>query len=62
MSVTINGAPAFIYYISPVQINLLTPTDMPASGQVTFQVTNGPLTSILVNVAGSVLRAFSFPR
>jgi uncharacterized protein (TIGR03118 family) len=49
VSVTINGAPAFIYYISPVQINLLTPTDMPASGQVTFQVTNGPLTSILVN-------------
>ena len=50
VSVTINGAPAFIYYISPVQINVLTPTDMPASGQVTFQVTNGTLTSILVNV------------
>ena len=38
VSVTINGAPAYIYYISPVQINLLTPTDMPASGQVTVQV------------------------
>ena len=28
VSVTLNGEPAYLIYISPVQINLLTPTDM----------------------------------
>jgi uncharacterized protein (TIGR03118 family) len=50
VTVTINGEPAYIYYISPVQINVLTPTDMPASGQVMFQVSNSTLSGNLVNV------------
>ena len=33
-----------------MQINLLTPTDMPATGRITVQVTNGTLTSSTVNV------------
>jgi uncharacterized protein (TIGR03437 family) len=39
VSVTVNRTPAYVYYISPTQINILTP---PAtlSGQVTVQVTN----------------------
>ena len=50
VSVTLNGEPAYIIYISPVQINLLTPTDMPSVGRTTVQVTNGTLTSGTVNV------------
>jgi uncharacterized protein (TIGR03118 family) len=50
VGVTLNGEPAYIIYISPVQINLLTPTDMPTTGPITVQVTNGTLTSSTVNV------------
>ena len=44
VSVMVNGEPAYICYISPVQINLLTPTDIPTVGQVAVQVSNGTLT------------------
>jgi uncharacterized protein (TIGR03437 family) len=50
VSVTVNGEPAYICYISPVQINLLTPTDLPTAGRVAVQVSNGTLTSGFVNV------------
>lgn len=49
VSVAVNGEPAYICYISPVQINLLTPTDLPTVGRVTVQVSNGTLTSSVVN-------------
>jgi uncharacterized protein (TIGR03437 family) len=49
VSVTLNGEPAYICYISPVQINLLTPTDMATVGKVTVQVSNGTLTSSVVS-------------
>lgn len=39
VSVTVNGKPAFIYYISPTQININTPEDT-AVGPVQFQVKN----------------------
>ncbi len=39
VSVTINGKPAFVYYISPTQLNVLAPDD-PAAGPVAIQVTN----------------------
>ncbi len=39
VSVTVNGKTAYVYYISPTQVNVLTPPDaMPAS--VSVQVTN----------------------
>lgn len=50
VSVTINGEPAYLSYVSPVQINVLTPTDLPSSGQITVQVTNSTLTSSTINV------------
>ena len=50
VSVTLNGEPAYLIYISPVQINLLTPTDLPAVGRITVQVTNGTLTGSTINV------------
>jgi uncharacterized protein (TIGR03118 family) len=49
VSVTLNGAPAYICYISPIQINLLTPANLPTIGRVTVQVSNGTLTSNTVN-------------
>ena len=39
VSVTINGKPAFVYYISPVQINVQAPSDA-ALGPVNVVVTN----------------------
>ena len=55
VSVTINGEPAYIYYISPVQINLLTPVDMASSGQLTVQITDNTLTSSTVNVTAQAV-------
>lgn len=44
VSVTVNGKAAYIYYISPTQVNILTPPDaMP--GTVAVQVTNNGQTS-----------------
>jgi uncharacterized protein (TIGR03437 family) len=39
VSVTLNGEKAFVYFISPGQINILTPPDL-QPGPVTVQVTN----------------------
>ena len=50
ISATVDGKPAFITDISPVQINLVTPTDLPASGSVNVVVSNDSLTSTNVPV------------
>ena len=55
VSVMVNGEPAYIYYLSPVQINLLTPTDLPTSGQITVQVIDNTLTSTTVNVTAQAV-------
>jgi uncharacterized protein (TIGR03437 family) len=44
VNVTINGENAFVYYISPNQVNVLTPPDL-ASGLVQVTVTTGRMTS-----------------
>jgi uncharacterized protein (TIGR03437 family) len=44
VSVTMNGESAYVYYISPVQVNVLTPPDL-APGPVTVKVTSGGTTS-----------------
>jgi len=44
VSVTINGKPAFVYYISPTQINVQAPSDT-AVGTVDVVVTNNGLAS-----------------
>ena len=48
VSVTVNGEPAYISFISPSQINFLTPTDL-APGPVQIQVTNNGLVSTTVS-------------
>lgn len=40
VNVTVNGKPAFVYYISPTQVNILTPPD-PMLGSVAVRVTVG---------------------
>lgn len=40
VSVTVNGKPAFVYFVSKSQVNVLTPLDS-ATGPVTIAVTNG---------------------
>ena len=49
VSVTVNGKAAYVYYISPTQVNVLTPPDaMP--GSVAVQVTNNGQASAAVSV------------
>lgn len=55
VTVTVNGQPAFISYISPVQINLVTPVGLPTSGSITVVVSNNSLTSATVNVTPQLL-------
>ncbi len=47
VSATVNGKSAFISYISPTQVNILTPPEA-VQGTVLVQVTNGALTSSAV--------------
>lgn len=49
VSVTVNGNPAYVYYISPSQINVLTPLDS-KTGTVPVVVTNGAAVSTAFNV------------
>jgi uncharacterized protein (TIGR03437 family) len=44
VSVTVNGQPAYVYYISPTQLNILTPPGA-IFGSVQIQVTNNGATS-----------------
>jgi uncharacterized protein (TIGR03437 family) len=48
VSVTVNGKPAFLYYISPTQVNILTPPDA-INGTVPVQLTTGGIKSNVVN-------------
>ena len=49
VGVTVNGEAAYISYVSPMQLNFLTPTDIPA-GPVQIQVTNNGEVSANVTV------------
>jgi uncharacterized protein (TIGR03437 family) len=54
VSVTLNGIPAYGYYISPLQVNILTPPDA-LSGSVQVVVTNNGLTSAAFSAQGQPL-------
>jgi uncharacterized protein (TIGR03437 family) len=54
VSVTINGVNAFVYYISPTQINVLTPPNV-AGGVAQIQVTNGGIESAPAAVAAEAI-------
>ena len=55
VTVTINGQPAYLSYISPVQINLVTSTELPTSGTVNIVVSNNTLTSASVAATAQIL-------
>jgi uncharacterized protein (TIGR03118 family) len=50
VSVTVNGKPAFVYYISPKQIDVLTPVDT-ATGPVDVVVTSNTMPSTTASVS-----------
>jgi len=54
VSVTVNGKAAYVYFISPTQLNILTPPDS-ITGTVAVQVTNGGVQSNVVNNAAQAL-------
>jgi uncharacterized protein (TIGR03437 family) len=54
VSVTVNGIPAYVYFISPLQVNILTPPDA-LSGSVQVVVTNNGLTSAAFHAQGQPL-------
>jgi uncharacterized protein (TIGR03437 family) len=51
-SVTVDGKPAYVYYISPTQLNVLAPADA-AQGLVQVQATYAGLTSTLTSAVES---------
>jgi len=54
VSVTVNGKSAFVYYISPTQVNVLTPPEA-LTGTVTVQVTRNGLASAPFSVSAQPL-------
>ncbi|MDP8981430.1 MAG: hypothetical protein M3O35_12670 [Acidobacteriota bacterium] len=57
VSVTVNGKAAYVYYISPSQINILTPPDeMPAAPQIV--VTNNGVMASATASAGAISPSF----
>jgi uncharacterized protein (TIGR03437 family) len=58
VSATVNGKPAFVYYISPLQVNILTPPDAlsgPAQVEVTY---NGATSAAFTAQAQSISPSF----
>jgi uncharacterized protein (TIGR03437 family) len=62
ISVTVNNKAAFVYYISPTQINILTPPDA-ISGQVPVQISNNGAVSATFMAQAQALSPsfFEFP-
>lgn len=61
VQVTVNGRPAYVYFISPGQINILAPDDA-ATGQVPVQVTNlqGASNAFMVNKQAAAPALFAY--
>jgi uncharacterized protein (TIGR03118 family) len=58
--VSINGDPAYVYYVSPTQINILTSTDM-ATGTATVTTNNNGLVSGSASIQVQSLAPAFFP-
>lgn len=54
VSVTVNGKGAFVYYVSPTQVNILTPPD-PMLGPVQVQLTSSGVSSAAASVPAQAL-------
>jgi len=51
VSVTIGGLPAFLYYLSPGQLNVISPDNLPSSGNAQVVVTNNGVPSAPATVS-----------
>ena len=56
----VNGESAYIYYVSPTQLNVLTPVDLTA-GTAKIQVNNNSLVSAIIQVPVQALAPAFFP-
>ncbi len=54
VSVTVNGKSAFVYYVSPIQVNILTPPDA-MLGPVAVQLTNAGVASAVFTAQAQAL-------
>src|SRR5262249_49446408 len=63
VSVTVNGKAAYLFYVSPTQINILTPPDTLPSGSVPVQVSVGNVKSnvMMVPAQAQSLSFFGVP-
>ena len=59
ISATVNGKSAFVYYVSPTQVNILTPPDA-ILGPVQVKLTNGGVASNAMSVPSQPLSASFF--
>lgn len=50
VGVTVNGQPAFVYFVSPRQINFLTPANMAVGSPAQIVVNDGALNSVTMSV------------
>jgi uncharacterized protein (TIGR03118 family) len=50
VSVSVNGSPAYVYFVSPRQINILTPANMAVGANAQIVVNDGSLNSITMSV------------
>lgn len=65
VSVTVGGRPAYVSYISPVQVNVLVPGDAPVGAGVPVVVKNGssesdPVTVTTADIAPAILAPSAF--
>jgi uncharacterized protein (TIGR03437 family) len=62
ISVTVNGKKAYVYYVSPVQINVLTPPDAMTGPVQVLVIFNGAVSNIsTVQAQAQSLSFFEFP-
>lgn len=55
VTVSLNGKPAYVEFVSPGQITILTPADLAGSGQIAVVVSDNGLTSATVNVTAQLV-------
>jgi protocatechuate 3,4-dioxygenase beta subunit len=61
VSVTVNGTPAAVYFVSPAQINIQAPADVTGSAQVVVKYSAGASDPVTVNVSPILPGFFLFP-
>jgi protocatechuate 3,4-dioxygenase, beta subunit len=62
VSVTVNGRPAAVYFVSPTQINIQAPSDVTGTVQVVVRNAEGTSDPVTVNVDPILPGFFLFPR